>query len=543
MEKQLSVLAGSLKGELHCDHKTRVLYATDASAYRELPLAVALPKDESDLVLLVHFALEHKVSLIPRTAGTSLAGQVVGSGIVVDVSHHFNKILEVNTQEGWVRVQPGVVRDDLNRHLAQFGSLFGPETATANRAMIGGMIGNNSCGANSIVYGSTRDHLLALRTVLADGTVTTFEELSDLEFVAKCRGAETSGQLETNIYSNTKSMLTDEENQKQIRAEFPKASIPRRNTGYALDELLNLHPFNEQGKPFNFSKLLAGSEGTLALISEAKVKIHPLPPPHKGLVCVHFNSVHESLQGNLIALKYQPTACELMDHYILDCTKENIEQRKNRFFVEGDPKAILVVELTGESDQDWQQRGQDLIAELKSEGLGYHYPVVSGDDVPKVWQLRKAGLGLLANIPGEAKAAPVIEDTAVAVEELPQYIKEFNEILAKHGLYSVHYAHAGTGELHLRPILNLKKGSGQDMFRTIAEEIAVLVKKFQGSLSGEHGDGRLRAEFIPYMLGQHNYELLKQTKALWDPQGIFNPGKIVEAATNVTKKHPNMTRY
>ncbi|GJM27916.1 MAG: oxidoreductase [Cyclobacteriaceae bacterium] len=529
VQEELNQLSLKLNGELHTSDAMRILYATDASAYRELPLAVVMPKNEQDLIELVKFVSVHHLSLIPRTAGTSLAGQVVGNGIVLDLSKHFDQVLEVNPEERWVRVQPGYVRDDLNRHLATYGLMFGPETATANRAMIGGMIGNNSCGANSIVYGSTREHLIEVRAVLSDGSVTTFGPLTDLEFVARSRAAETASDLETSIYRSLKSLLSDEKNSAEIKKEFPKASIPRRNTGYALDMLLNLHPFNQSGDQFNLCKLLAGSEGTLALVTEAKLNLVPIPPSEGCMVCVHFDSIHESLLGNLVALKYQPTACELMDHYILECTKENIEQRKNRFFVKGDPKAIIVVEFRCESEAEWRSKAEQLIAELKSEALGYHYPVVTGDDMPRVWQLRKAGLGLLANIPGEAKAAPVIEDTAVDVRQLPEYIKEFNQILNRHGLFSVHYAHAGTGELHLRPILNLKSAHGQKMFRVIAEEIARLVKKYNGSLSGEHGDGRLRGEFIPYMVGNHNYRLFQEVKKTWDPLNIFNPGKIVNS--------------
>ncbi len=528
-QELIEKLSRALEGSIHTDQATRILYATDASAYREMPLAVAVPKNEHDLVKLVQFAGENKIPLIPRTAGTSLAGQVVGNGVVVDMSTHFNQVLEVNPDENWVRVQPGIVRDDLNKHLAKFGLMFGPETATANRAMIGGMIGNNSCGANSIVYGSTREHLMEVRAILSDGKVTTFGPLTDLELVAKSRAAETVSDLEASIYSTIKSLLSDKKNVEEIRRGFPKPAIPRRNTGYALDMLLDLHPFNQAGEPFNMCKLLAGSEGTLALVTEAKLQLVPIPPSEGCLVCIHFDSIHQSLLGNLVALKYQPTACEMMDHYILECTKENIEQSKNRFFVEGEPKAIIVAEFRTGTQEAWKEKAEAMIAELKSEGLGYHYPVITGEDMPKVWQLRKAGLGLLANIPGEAKAAPVIEDTAVDVAELPQYIEEFNQILKKHGLYSVHYAHAGTGELHLRPILNLKTSQGQKMFRVIAEEIAHLVKKYRGSLSGEHGDGRLRAEFIPQMVGEHNYRLLQLVKETWDPHNIFNPGKIVNA--------------
>ncbi|TRX56304.1 FAD-binding protein [Fulvivirga sp. M361] len=501
----------------------RRLYATDASAYRELPDAVAIPKSVDDLKLLITFANEHSIPLIPRTAGTSLAGQVVGKGIIVDVSKHFTDILEVNKEEQWVRAQPGVIRDELNLHLKSYGLLFGPETSTANRAMLGGMIGNNSCGSNSVVYGSTRDHLISVKGLLSDGSEVEFKALSKEEFNAKCELESLEGQ----IYRTTRDILTDTANQAEIDKEFPKASIDRRNTGYAIDVLKNAEPFGADGE-FNFCKLIAGSEGTLLFITEAQLHINPLPPQHSGLLCIHFESIHDSLKGNLIALKYDPYASELMDHFILECTKNNSEQRQNRFFVQGDPKALLVVELRAENPEELQQKADQLKEELKAQGLGYHYPFITGEDTKRVWTLRKAGLGLLSNMPGDAKPVPVIEDTAVDVQDLPDYIEEFNQLLKKHDLFCVHYAHAGSGELHLRPILDLKTESGNTLFRTVLDEIARLVKKYQGSLSGEHGDGRLRGEFIPFMIGEHNYKLLKEVKKAWDPKNLLNPGKIVD---------------
>jgi FAD/FMN-containing dehydrogenase/Fe-S oxidoreductase len=527
MQSKLEQLASQLEGKLYFDNTMRTLYATDASAYRELPLAVALPKTIEDIKKLVAFARQEKTSLIPRTAGTSLAGQVVGAGIVVDVSKEFTQILEVNPQEKWVRVQPGVIRDDLNRFLKQYDLLFGPETSTANRAMIGGMVGNNSCGSNSVVYGSAREHLISAKAILSDGAEVEFKSLSLEEFEEKCAGKNIASPLETQIYQTVKKMLSDKTNQEEIREKFPKKSIERRNTGYAIDMLLETAPFTAGGEDFNFCKLIAGSEGTLAFITEVKLNLLPAPPKEMGLVCVHFNSVDESLRANLIALKYKPSASELIDHYILECTKENIEQSKNRFFIKGDPGAILVVEFRKETREEIEQIAKQMQAEMEAAGLGYHFPLLFGADSSKIWALRKAGLGLLSNIKGDAKAVPVIEDTAVDVEELPEYIREFNEILKKYGLYSVHYAHAGSGEIHLRPIINLKTEEGNKLFRTIAEEIAVLVKKYRGSLSGEHGDGRLRGEFIKFMVGDKNYELIEEIKRSWDPENIFNPNKIV----------------
>ncbi|HEX2535553.1 MAG TPA: FAD-linked oxidase C-terminal domain-containing protein [Chitinophagaceae bacterium] len=534
MSATIQQLAARLEGDLHYDTTMRTLYATDASAYRELPLAVAIPKTIDDIKTLIAYARENNTSLIPRTAGTSLAGQVVGSGIVVDVSVHFTKVLELNEGERWVRVQPGVIRDELNMFLKQYGLFFGPETSTANRAMIGGMVGNNSCGSNSVVYRSTREHLLEVKALLSDGSEAEFKAVSLDEFHRKCEG----DTLEAQLYRSLRSQLSNYDNRVEIEKEFPKKSIERRNTGYAVDLLLETAPFSAGGPDFNFCSLIAGSEGTLAFITEIKLNVVPLPPRETGLLCIHFNSINESLRANIIALKYGVSASELIDHYILDCTKGNIEQSKNRFFVQGDPGAILVVEFARETREEITAAAAELEAELRAAGLGYHFPLLFGADTKKIWSLRKAGLGLLGNLPGDEKAVPVIEDTAVDVNDLPDYIAEFNTILEKYGLYSVHYAHAGSGEIHLRPILNLKTHEGNALFRTIAEEIATLVKKYKGSLSGEHGDGRLRGEFIRQMIGEKNYRLLKDLKKTWDPQGIFNPNKIVDTPSMNT-----MLRY
>jgi FAD/FMN-containing dehydrogenase/Fe-S oxidoreductase len=524
MQKALQQLAAGLQGNLFTDTAMRTLYATDASAYAEMPLAVAIPQTVDDIKKLITFASKETTSLIPRTAGTSLAGQVVGKGIVVDVSKHFTQILELNTAEGWVRVQPGVVRDELNQYLKPYGLFFGPETSTANRAMIGGMVGNNSCGSNSIVYRSTREHLLAVKALLSDGSEVEFKQLNFDEFITKCSGE----TLEAALYTSIRTQLSNYENQVEIRKEFPKKSIERRNTGYAIDMLLDTAPFTAGGDDFNFCKLIAGSEGTLAFITEIKLNVVPLPPKEAGLLCVHFNTVQEALLANLIALKYQPSASELIDHYILDCTKDNIEQSQNRFFVQGNPGAILVVEYARDGREEVVAIAKQVEADLRAANLGYHFPLLFGDDTRRIWTLRKAGLGLLSNMPGDEKPVAVIEDTAVDVHDLPAYIADFNEILKKHGLYAVHYAHAGSGEIHLRPILNLKTAEGNRLFREIAQEIAALVKKYNGSLSGEHGDGRLRGEFVAQMIGDKNYQLLKDVKSTWDPKHIFNPGKIVD---------------
>lgn len=530
----LSELAQRFKGELYDDTTMRTLYATDASAYREMPLAVAIPQDIEDLKVLIRFANTHKTSLIPRTAGTSLAGQVVGNGIVVDVSRTFTKILEINAEERWVRVQPGVVRDELNMALKPYGLYFGPETSTANRAMIGGMVGNNSCGSNSVVYGSTREHLLEVKALLSDGSEVTFGPLT--ESSDRPNGGTSTlpiEGLEGAIYAKTFEILSNPDNQEEIRKNFPKKSIERRNTGYALDMLLDSAPFGGEGA-FNMCKLIAGSEGTLCFLTEIKLNIIPPPPKAQGLVCVHFDTIDDALHATLTALKYKPQAVELIDNYILECAAENPEQSKNAFFVQkkadGSYPIILVVDVSQETKEEVERVAAALIEDYKKEGKGFHYPLLHADDTKKIWTLRKAGLGLLANLPGDEKAVAVIEDTAVDVEDQPYFIRDFNEILHKNNMSAVHYAHAGSGEIHLRPIINLKTKEGHRQFRMIAEEIATLVKKYDGSLSGEHGDGRLRGEFIPQMVGEKNYALFKELKRTWDPNAIFNPGKIVDTA-------------
>lgn len=524
-----------LEGDYFDDFTIRTLYATDASAYRELPTAVTIPKSVDDLKKLIAYARSTQQSLIPRTAGTSLAGQVVGKGIVVDVSKHFNQILELNAEERWVRVQPGVVRDELNLFLKPHGLYYGPETSTANRAMIGGMVGNNSCGSNSVVYGSAREHLLSVKAILADGTETEFAAIDAPALANQVqRAAQKNGSatLLDQIYLRTNAILGDPANQAEIRKNFPKRTIERRNTGYALDMLLECAPYTPDGEPFNFCKLIAGSEGTLCFLTEIKLNVVPLPPKESGLVAVHCHSVDEALRATLVALKYRPYAVEVIDDIILDRANENPEQQKNSFFVQRRPDGsfpiILVVDLSRDGRAEVEQLAAQMEAEMRAGGMGYHFPLLFGDDSKKIWALRKAGLGLLGNLPGDEKAVAVIEDTAVDVRDQPDYIRDFNEILKKHGMTSVHYAHAGSGELHLRPIINLKTAEGHRQFRMIAEEIATLVKKYNGSLSGEHGDGRLRGEFIPKMVGAHNYELMRQIKHTWDPDGIFNPGKIVE---------------
>lgn len=527
-------LTAQIKGDLMFDQASLVAYSTDASAYSERPLGVVRPKDTHDVGAVVDFAHKYNVPLIPRAAGTSLAGQVVGSGLIVDIGRYLNRIIEVNPVEKWVRVEPGVVLDELNQHLEQFGLFFGPETSTSSRCMIGGMLGNNSCGAHSLIYGSTRDHVMEVEGYLANGDRVTWSALQKWEFDQKCRQENKEGE----VYRQIRDIITNKENRKNIRKEFPNPEIHRRNTGYALDALLDMAPFKEGGEKFNLCPLIAGSEGTLFFSTEIKLNIVDLPPRQKVLVCVHMHSLEEAFEANLVALGFEPDAIELMDKTIMDLTKDNALQAKNRFFVEGDPKALLLVEFARHDKLELEIKANALVAGLKAKGYGYAYPFLFGSDIGKVWSLRKAGLGVLSNMPGDDLPVPVIEDTAIKPVDLPAYVKDINALLAKYGKECVYYAHIGTGELHLRPVMNMKRPEDVQMFYDIASDVAHVVKKYKGSLSGEHGDGRLRGEFIKLMVGEHNYGLFQEVKQIFDPQHIFNPGKITD-----TPKMNTFLRY
>ncbi len=516
-----------LEGDLYTDQTRRILYATDASAYREIPVAVTRPANVDDIRKILSFARETGSSVIPRGAGTSLAGQVVGPGIVMDVSRYLNRILEFNPGEHWVRVEPGVVLAELNRYLAPYRLQFGPETSTANRCVMGGMLGNNSCGAHSIIHGSVRDHILEVEAILSDGSEAHFRALTTREFNEKCDGD--PALHETKIYRNLRDMLSDPRNAEEIRREYPHPALRRRNNGYALDALLESDPFTGNGEMINVCKLLAGSEGTLAFTVSMKLNLVPVTEEKTGLLCAHFNSLQDAVRANILVLKHHPAAVELIDDYILNCTKDNIEQNRNRFFVKGDPKSILLIEIIRPSYDEIKAVAAAMEADMVNAGYGFHFPLYTGaDEMARVWELRKAGLGVLLNIPGRKKSVQVIEDTAVLPELFPDYLEEAVGVLEKHGLSCAYYAHIATGELHLSPLLDLKDPDDIKTFRGLAEDIAKLVKKYRGSLSGEHGDGRLRGEFIPLMLGPHNYALLKELKKTWDPYGLFNPGKITD---------------
>ena len=498
---------------LFTDSLHKIAYATDASVYREIPYGVAYPKTIEDIKELIKIARAKKTHLIPRAGGTSIAGQVVGCGIVVDISKYWNHILEINKEEQWASVEPGVVRDELNIALKPYGLFFSPETSTSNRCCIGGMFGNNSCGTHSLVYGSTRHHVIACKGVLSDGSFFDTEHI------------DRQNVLLNTVLNQLEQWAADDDKCRLIEENYPDKSLQRRSCGYAIDEAIEIVSENPG---LALCKLLAGSEGTLAFITEIKVSLDVLPPKEIMVVCGHCDTLDKSFEANLVALKHHPTAIELMDGDILELSKGNAEQQKNRFFVEGDPSALLITELRAETRDELDAQAEKLEKDLLESGLVYLNTRVYSSDVQKVWALRKAGLGILGGMKGDAKPMGVIEDTAVAPKFMPAYMKDFQEMTHRLGANVVYYGHISTGELHLRPIINLKTKEGQTLFRNLATETAQLVKNHRGSISGEHGDGRLRGEFIKMLYGDETYELMRQVKQCWDPEGMFNLHKIVD---------------
>ncbi len=508
-------LRNTLTGELETGEPHRILYATDASVYREMPLAVAFPRSEADVVACVNFAREAGISITPRAGGTSLAGQAVGAGLVVDVSRYLTNILEIDTEAGYAVVEPGVIRDQLNAALQPLGYWFGPNTSTANRCTLGGMFGNNSCGSTSITVGSTREHALRARAVLSDGEIWEFGQPAGGG--AQVRNSRNPPRRVREINAYLDRLLADPAHRERIRAAYPRPEVTRRNNGYALDLLAD-------GPDRNLCTLLAGSEGTLAFTTRLTLRILPLPPPGSAVAALHFRSIDAAMRATQRVMRHRPFQCELMDDTILRLARSNPDQRRNAAFVEGDPRALLLVEFRAETDA----AARELAAGLETEA--YAAPVISGTErTALVWALRAAGLGILGNMVGDAKAVACIEDTAVALDDLADYIAEVEALMARYGQDAVYYAHAGAGELHLRPVLNLKEAGDRQVFHDITRDVALLVKKYRGSLSGEHGDGRVRGVFLRDMLGDEVYRMLVDLKRVWDPDDLFNPGKIVEA--------------
>jgi len=505
------------------DTFSRRLYANDASMYEEMPTGVHFPKSVEDIQRLVRWCAENNTSITARAAGTSLAGQTTGGGIVMDTSLHMNQIVSINPEKYEAVVQPGVIRDTINRESAKFNLQFGPDTSTTNRCMLGGMIGNNSAGSFSLKHRTTREHTKSIRAVLSDGSKATFEPISNSDLERK----KNLTTLEGHIYREMLKLL--EKNKNTIRESYPHPDIIRRNTGYALDRLCEMEPFTPGGRPFNLTELLCGSEGTLALTVDATINLVAVPK-NKILLVAQYSTLNESMLATVDAVTFGPAAVELIDDIIIEATKLNIEQSRNRFFIVGQPKAVLMIQFEGNDVDTLQNQALELITHLNAKGLGYDYKIlIDADEMNRVWELRKAGLGLLMGTWAESRTPEFIEDTSVRVEDLPKYIEEFEALMTSYGTHSVYYAHASVGELHLRPELNLTTRDGLEKMKSMAIDVAKLVKKYRGSLSGEHGDGRVRAPYIRYVLGDEMMPILAEVKNIWDPKGLLNPGKIVDA--------------
>lgn len=508
---------------IHTDSQTRYLYANDASMYEELPHGVSYPNSTKEIQELVKLAHRNGLSITARSAGTSLAGQTTGNGIIMDVSRNMTNILEIDPVNNFAHLQPGVIRDSLNREAENHDLLFGPDTATTNRCMLGGMIGNNSCGIYSIKHQTTREHIIEIEAVLSDGSKTIFKPLSSDELDKKI----SLHSLEGHIYRGIIQLV--KQHRDQIIKAYPHPDIIRRNTGYALDKLCEMQPFNSKGRPFNMAELLCGSEGTLAMTASAKVKLVPTDQ-HRVLIAPHFSSIRGAMEATVAAVKHDPAAVELIDHIILDATKGNIEQRKNRFFLHGDPHCILIIELSGNNKSELLQKAETLSNQLLDNNLADSAPIILEEEkIQRVWDLRKAGLGLLMGLGSDEQSPSFCEDTAVRVADLPDYVDDFQKILDAHQTNCVFYAHASVGELHLRPVIDISKPKGITKMKAMADDIADLVNSYNGSLSGEHGDGRARAPYISKVLGKDMMPLLKKVKELWDPNYLFNPGKTVDA--------------
>jgi FAD/FMN-containing dehydrogenase/Fe-S oxidoreductase len=510
------LLRQSVAGEIRFDRLSRALYSTDASVYQIIPVGVVVPTADADVIAAVHACQRFGVPLTVRGGGTSQAGQAIGPGLQLDCSKYLNQILEVRPEVRWARVQPGCILDDLNQELKAWGLHFAPDVSTSNRATIGGMIANNSSGAHSVIYGKTLDHVLELRVVLADGSVIQLGPLTDEELADKCGQRDREGEG----YRAVRRLAAEHAN--EIERRFPK--ILRRVGGYNLDS------FARPEHPFSLVPLLVGAEGTLGIILEAKLRLTELPAA-KALLVVHFHDLLAALAAAPAILRHRPAAVEVVDKYVLDSTRLNPEAARLCGFIHGDPGAIFIIELFDEQQANLPRRLHALAEELQHAGIGYHWHATTDPaEQARIWKLRRAALGLSMAQKGDAKALSFVEDTAVAPERLRDYIAEFLAIVARHGTTAGVYAHASVGCLHVRPVINLKTREGVERFERIADDVADLVLKYGGALSGEHGDGLVRSPFQEKMYGSVLYNAFREVKHAFDPHRILNPGKIVDAA-------------
>ncbi len=508
-------IAAGIEGEVRLDALARTLYSTDASIYEIAPAGVVLPRSVDDVSHTIRTARERGVPVLPRGGGTSLAGQTVGEGLQIDFSRHMNRILEVDAEARWARVQPGVVLDELNAAVAPHGLQFGPDVSTSSRANLGGMIGNNSCGSHSIIHGRTVDHVLELGVVLSDGSTATLGPLASSELEERFRRP----GIEGGAYREVRRVVDDYA--AEIEERFPK--VMRRVSGYNLDAL------TAPEAPFDLSKIVVGSEGTLCAVVEAKVRLVERPLCSVVVAC-HFEDLVEAMEANLHAVGTAPAASELMDRVLMDQTRGQLSYQSRRGFLQGDPEALLCVEYYGESQAELRDRCEDLEARLRGAGLGYAYVrAFTPEEQKDIWDLRKAGLGLLMGLKGDAKPTAGVEDTSVPVEHLPEYIARVQSLMAEQGVaQATYYGHASVGVIHIRPVLDLKARDGIATLRALEERMSDWVLEYGGAMSAEHGDGLARSEWIEKMFGPRLPRAFARVKAAFDPDGVLNPGKIVD---------------
>ena len=502
-----------VSGEVRFDPFSRVLYSTDASIYQMEPVGVVIPRSVEDVLAVVEIARDNRVPVLPRAGGTGLAGQSINHAIVMDFSKYLNQVVEVNQEEQWVRVQPGIVLDQLNRYLAPYNLQYAPDPTTSNRACVGGGIGNNTCGAHSVIYGKTLDHIKEVDVVLSDVAQAHFQSLEPHELEAKLNGE----GLESDIYRGV--LRIARENLAEIEARYPK--IMRRVSGYNLDSFLG-------EEPVNLTKMVVGSEGTLCVVTEAKVNLVPRPTM-TSLSVLHFADIFEASEATKEVLKHGPSSVEVLDKMVLDRSRESIGQSRNLAFVQGNPGAMLLVEFYGESEAELTAKMEHLRDDMAHRRLGYAcVNLLDRADQDMVWNVRKGGLGLLMSIRGDAKPIPFVEDPAVDPENLGEFVRRFDEVVRNHDTQAGYYGHASVGCLHIRPLISLKSADGIEKMLSIGEEISDLVKEFGGSMSGEHGDGIVRGVWTEKMFGPEIYQAFRDLKSTFDPQGIMNPGKIID---------------
>ncbi len=518
-------LGKAIRGDVRFDAGSRLLYSTDASMYQMEPVGVVIPRDGDDVRAAIEIAANHKVAILPRGGGTSLTGQTVNHALVLDFSRYMDRVLEVNAEELWARVQPGLVQDNLNHHVRPLGLGFGPDTSTSNRATLGGMLGNNSGGSHSIAYGLTVEHVIELTTVLADGSRAVFGEVTPDEFAAKCRVPGLEGQIYREV-ARIREIYADE-----IQSRYP--AHWRRVSGYNLNELVPAigRRGGTNGKPFNMARLIVGSEGTFVTVLEAKMRLIRRPK-RTAVEVIHYRDIQEALESSSSILETGPYAVELTDKMILDLARNNIEQSQRMGFVQGDPAAIMIVEYAGETDAEVRAKVETLDARRQRERFGYAAHVAHDSaEQASIWKLRKAGLGLLLGMKGDKKPIAFVEDTAVAPQHLAEFVSRFREIFAKHDTVGAYYGHCSVGCLHIRPVIDLKTPRGLEQVRAIAGEITDLVVRFNGTISSEHGDGRARSPYLERMYGPRIMQAFRELKRAFDPDNRMNPGNIVAPAS------------